>query len=87
MHHRFPARDKGQLFPLPRMGAGDGTQKAACLPRLAAEPVGEEDGLIAQFPAGFSGSGAQLPHTAGDLRGHVVKDFRRFQCQQRLRLF
>ena len=85
VHHGFPARDKGQLFSLSRMGAGDGTQKAACLPRLAAEPVGEEDRLIAQLPAGFSGRG--LSDAAGDLRGHVVKGFRRFLRQQRLRLF
>ena len=84
VHHRFPACDKGQLFPLPRMGAGDGPQKAACLPRLAAEPVGEEQRCIAQFPAGFGSGGAQLPHTAGDLGRHVVKGFRRFLRQQRL---
>ena len=84
VHHRFPACDKGQLFPLPRMGAGDGPQKAARLPRLAAEPVGEEQRCIAQLPAGFGSGGAQLPHTAGDLGRHVVKGFRRFLRQQRL---
>ena len=84
VHHRFPACDKGQLFPLPRMGVGDGPQKAARLPRLAAKPVGEEQRCIAQFPAGFGSGGAQLPHTAGDLGRHVVKGFRRFLRQQRL---
>ena len=69
------------------MGAGDGTQKAACLLGFATEPVGEEDGLISQLPAGFSGSSAQLSDAAGDMSGHVVKGFRRFLCQQRLRLF
>ena len=87
VHHGFPACDKGQLFALLRMGAGDRPQKTACLLCFATELVGEEDGLIAQLPAGFSGSGAQLSDAAGDLRGDVVQNFRRFLCQQRLRLF
>ena len=84
---RLAACDVGHLFSLPRVGPDDGAKEAACLPGFTAELIGQQDGLISQLPAGFSGSGAQLSDAAGDLRGDVVQSFRRFLCQQRLRLF
>ena len=84
---RLTACDKGQLFPVPRVGADDGAKKAARFPGLTAKLIGQQDGLIAQFPAGIGRSGAQFPHTAGDPGGHVVQRFGRFLLQQRLCLF
>ena len=69
------------------MGAGDGAKEAACLPCLAAEPVGEDDRLIAPRPAGTGCSCTQFPDAAGDPGRHVVERFRRFLCQKRFRLF
>ena len=83
VHHRFPACDKSQPFALSRMGADNGAKKAARLPGFAAEPVGKDDRLIPQLPAGIGGGSTQFPHTAGDPGGHVVKGFRRFLRQQR----
>ena len=65
------------------MGADNGAKKAARLPGFAAEPVGKDDRLIPQLPAGIGGGSTQFPHTAGDPGGHVVKGFRRFLRQQR----
>ena len=57
VYHRLTACNKCQLFALPGVGASDGPQKAACFLGFTAELVGEEDGLVAQLPAGFGGSG------------------------------
>ena len=59
------ARDVGQLFPLPCLGADNGAEKAACFPCFAAELVGQENRFISQIPAGTGRGTAKLPHAAG----------------------
>ena len=76
------ARDVGQLFPLPCLGADNGAKKAACFPCFAAELVGQENRFISQIPAGAGRGTAKLPHAAGDPGGHIVQRFGRFLRQQ-----
>ena len=84
---RLAACDVGQLFSLPRVGPDDGAKEAARLPGFTAELVGQQDGLIAKLPAGGSGSGAKLPHTASDLGRHIVQHLGRFLRQKNFCLF
>ena len=86
MDDRLTACKKGQLFSLPRVGAGYGTKEAASLPRFTAEPVGQDHRLIAQLPAGVGCCAAQLPHAAGDLRGNTAQHLWSLLCQQSLGL-
>ena len=76
------ARDVGQLFPLPCLGADNGAKEAACFPCFAAELVGQENRFISQIPAGAGRGTAKLPHAAGDPGGHIVQRFGRFLRQQ-----
>ena len=87
MDDRLAACDVGQLFSLPRVGPDDGAKEAARLPGFTAELVGQQDGLIAKLPAGGSGGGAKLPHTASDLGRHIVQHLGRFLRQKNFCLF
>ena len=87
MDDRLAACDVGQLFSLPRVGPDDGAKEAARLPGFTAELVGQQDGLIAKLPAGGSGGGAKLPHTAGDPGRHVVQHLGSFLRQKSFCLF
>ena len=86
MDNSFTACDIGQLFALSCVGADDGAEETAGFPCFTAEPVGEDDRLIAPLPAGRGGGSTQFPHTAGDLGRHVIQRFGRFLCQQGLGL-
>ena len=61
VHHRLAPRQESQPPPLPCVGAQDSGQKPPRLPGLAVQPVGEQDGLIAQLPAPLCRRPAQLP--------------------------
>ena len=86
-NHCFSSCQKGQLFPISRVGAQNGSHHAACFPGLTAQPIGQKKRFIAKLPAA-SGSGvAKLPHAAGNHPLGIGKRLRRLHHQQLLCLF
>ena len=64
LYHGFPAGNEGQGFGIRGMCFQDGGKEASGFPGLTAELIREDDGLIAQIPAGGGRSGAKLPDAA-----------------------
>ena len=72
------ACQKGKRLFRRGMRLQDAGQKASGLPGLTAEPVRQQQGLVAQGAALGRGGSAELPHAAGDAGGHVVQSLGRF---------
>ena len=68
------------------MGAQDARQHTARLTRFAAKLVCQQYRLVTQSAALGGGSGAKLPHAAGNLGGHIGKNLRSLPAQQLHRL-
>ena len=58
MHHRFTAGQNGEGMVGFRVGAGDGSEKAAGFPGLTAQPVCQGHRCISKVPAAVGGGGA-----------------------------
>ena len=87
MNHRLAAGQEGNLLAAPGMSPQNTSQEASCFPCLAAELIRQKHGLIPKLCTFCRSGTAKLPHTSGNLGGHIIQFLWSFFAKKLLRLF